>query len=63
MLWAIAGLAAAICSRRWRSKFGSSWVNLPRGQSSIQSLAEVLTVYRPTFEVVGEALEAYVNPH
>ncbi len=42
---------------------GSSWVNLPRGQSSIQSLAEVLTVYRPTFEVVGEALEAYVNPH
>ena len=42
---------------------GSSVVTTPFGQHSQGPLKPSLTQFQPTFDIIGEALAAYVNPH
>jgi hypothetical protein len=42
---------------------GTSWVHVPLGQDSREPLKPFLDKFLPTLELVGAALEAYVNPH
>ncbi len=42
---------------------GTSIVTTPFGQHSQEPLKPVLAQFQPTFDVVGESLTAYVNPH
>jgi hypothetical protein len=42
---------------------GSSWVTLPSGQHTTEPFRAFIEDFRPTLEIVGDALSAYVNPH